>query len=77
MFRVWQAHCLYNVNTKLMLLGNSTHERSRKLPDMPNKTSAKCTNCRRQNIFSEEKDGREERVKTQRGRDKERTDGLQ
>lgn len=77
LFRVWQAHCLYNINTKLMILGNSTHEWSRKLPDMPNKTSAKCTNCSLQNIFTEEKDGREERVKTQRGRDKQRTDGLQ
>lgn len=77
LFRVWQTHCFYNINIKLMLLGNSTHEWSRKLPDMPNKTSAKCTNCRLQIIFSEEKDGREEWVKTERGRDKQRTDGLQ
>lgn len=44
---------------------------------MPDKASAKCSNCRLQNNFSEEKDGKEGRVKTQRGRDKQRTDGLQ
>lgn len=73
---VWQARCLYNTNTRLMLLGNSTHERSGKFPDMPNETSAKYINCRLQNIFLKEKDGREERVRTERGRDKQRTDGL-
>lgn len=54
-FRVWQGHCLYSINTKLMLLGNSTHERSRKLPDMPNMTSAKCSNCRLHNIIFQRK----------------------
>lgn len=48
---VWQAHCLYNTNTKLMLLGNSTHERSGKVPCMPNETSAKCTNCGCKTLF--------------------------
>jgi len=54
-----------------MLLGNSTHERSGKVPGVPNETS------QMQNIVLKEKDGREEKVKTERGGDKQRGDGLQ